>query len=97
MTVVEIYVLASEASAGGLNSKDTVVPASERKIVFAGLHALLDFHNGTFLPKLVLAAKAIFDGVPDDDGEMSRRCAMDVGAVFKSFNPFMRMYSTYIK
>lgn len=94
--MVEIYVKPSEAPAVG-NSKDTVIPLQERKIVFGGLSGLLQFHEATFLPKLEVAAAPILKGGEDQDGSLSMDAALGVADVFRVYNPFMRMYSTYIK
>ncbi|CDZ96787.1 Invasion-inducing protein TIAM1/CDC24 and related RhoGEF GTPases [Phaffia rhodozyma] len=93
--LVEIYVKPSEAPAVG-NSKDTVIPLQERKIAFGGLSGLLQFHEQTFLPKLEAAATPVLKGGDDLDGSASVKAALGVADVFRTYNPFMRMYSTYI-
>lgn len=96
--VVELYVKPSEALVNGIGTKETVVPLSERKVVFNGLSGLLQFHSESFLPKLEAAAKPLLNPALDDEaGNLSRAVAADVGDVFRTYNPFMRMYSTYIK
>ncbi|KAL7417768.1 hypothetical protein BDY24DRAFT_411722 [Mrakia frigida] len=95
--VVELYVKPSEAPFNGIGSKETVVPLAERKVVFNGLSGLLQFHLESFLPKLEAAARPLLSlNVDDQDGALSRAVAADVGDVFRTYNPFMRMYSTYI-
>ena len=83
-------------------SKETVVPAIERKIVFSGLEALFSFHKESFLPAIEKAAGSIMQSPEvlaeaDKDGTMSMNLARTVGNCFVSHAAFMRMYSTYIK
>lgn len=84
------------------SSKDTVVPASERKVVFGGIDALFSFHKDNFLPALEIAAAPIMKPSTelqqvDPDGQLSLRVAKAVGNMFLKHAAFMRMYSTYIK
>jgi len=96
--LVELYVKPSEAPFNGIGSKETVVPFAERRVVFSGLEGLLKFHQDSFLPKLEAAASPLLNpNLDDQDGTLSRAVAADVGDVFRTYNPFMRMYSTYIK
>lgn len=86
----------------GSSSKETVVPAAERKIVFGGLESLFSFHKESFLPALEAAAAPLLkpDGLAadaDSDGKLSSDVAMAVGRMFVSHAAFMKMYSTYIK
>ena len=83
-------------------SKESVVPAIERKIVFSGLEALFSFHKESFLPALEKAAGPAMKpsevlAEADKDGNMSMNAARTVGNCFVSHAAFMRMYSTYIK
>jgi len=97
--LVEIYVTPAAAPVTGIanvSTKETVVPAAERKIVFNGLESLLSFHHASFLPSLEKAYKTI-EGVDDVDGQASIQAAIKVAQVFVSHAAFMRMYSTYIK
>ena len=83
-------------------SKETVVPAIERKIVFSGLEALFSFHKESFLPAIEKAAGSImqspevFDEA-DEDGTMLMNVARTIGNCFVSHAAFMKMYLTYIK
>jgi hypothetical protein len=95
--VVELYVKPAEVLVSGINTKETVVPLAERKVVFNGLSGLLQFHEDSFLPKLIAAADPLLNpAANDEDGSLSRAVAADIGDVFRTYNPFMRMYSTYI-
>ena len=83
-------------------SKDSVVPAAERKIVFNGLEALFTFHKASFLPALERAAAPVMRpadelALVDADGETSLEVARAVAQTFVSHAAFMKMYSTYIK
>lgn len=97
--LVDIYVKPASAPFTGIanvSSKETIVPASERKIVFNGLESLLSFHKESFLPALELASKTL-ESSDDSTGEASSQAAIKVAQVFVSHAAFMRMYSTYIK
>ena len=97
--LVDIYVKPASAPVtviGGVSTKETVVPASERKIVFNGLDSLLSFHKESFLPSLETAYPSL-ECSTDEDGEASTNAALAVARVFVSHAAFMRMYSTYIK
>lgn len=105
--LVDIYIKPSAApvntlSGVGQSSKDTVVPAAERKIVFNGLESLFTFHKASFLPALERAAAPIMRpsdelSLVDADGETSLEVARAVAQIFVSHAAFMKMYSTYIK
>ncbi|OBZ78529.1 FYVE, RhoGEF and PH domain-containing protein 2 [Grifola frondosa] len=94
-TYVKVNVLS-----GVGQSKDTVVPAQERKIVFSGLEALFSFHKESFLPALERASAPLLspkEGSKGDvDGHLSSDVARDVANTFVSHAAFMKMYSTYI-
>jgi hypothetical protein len=84
------------------SSKDTVVPSSERKIVFSGVEALFSFHHESFLPALEIAAAPMMrpsDALQetDADGQLSSDIAKAVGNVFLKHVAFLKMYSSYIK
>lgn len=105
--LVDIYIRpaslpVNSISSVGSSSKETVVPAAERKVVFGGLESLFLFHKDIFLPALENAATPLFkpDGLAadaDSDGRLSSDVAMGVGRMFVSHAAFMKMYSTYIK
>jgi hypothetical protein len=102
--LVDIYIKPACAPVNALTggSRETVVPAIERKIVFSGLEALFSFHKESFLPALEKAAASIMQPAEllaeaDKDGAMSMNVARTVGNSFVSHAAFMRMYSTYIK
>ncbi|PFH54653.1 hypothetical protein AMATHDRAFT_134378 [Amanita thiersii Skay4041] len=83
------------------SSRETIVPSSERKIVFGGLEALFSFHKDSFLPALETAAAPVMRSSSelqevDADGQLSIKVARDVGNMFLKHAAFMRMYSTYI-
>jgi hypothetical protein len=84
------------------SGKDTVVPASERKIVFGGIDALFSFHKDSFLPALEVAAAPLMKPsaelqAADHDGQLSLNVAKAVGNIFLKHAAFMKMYSSYIK
>lgn len=95
--LVDLYIRPSEAAAPG--TKDTVIPAAERRIVYNGITGLLQFHEDSFLPSLRQAAAPILQGgkIVVEDEEVTLAAALKVADVFRCYNPFMRMYSTYIK
>jgi hypothetical protein len=102
--LVDIYIKPACAPVNALTgaTKETVVPAIERKIVFSGLEALFSFHKESFLPALEKAAAPVMQppeavAEADKDGAMSMNVARTVGNCFLSHAAFMRMYSTYIK
>ena len=99
--LVDIYIRPASATVNVLSgvgqSKDTVVPSQERKIVFGGIEALFVFHQQSFLPALERASAPILTPNPNDDGQLSLSVARDVANTFVSHAAFMKMYSTYIK
>ena len=102
--LVDIYIKPACAPVNALTggSRETVVPATERKIVFSNLEALFSFHKESFLPALEKAAGSVMQppevlAEADKDGAMSTNAARTVGDCFVSYVAFMRMYSTYIK
>ncbi|KAJ8084225.1 hypothetical protein PM082_002992 [Marasmius tenuissimus] len=100
--LVDIYVKPASANvtilSGVGSGKDTVVPASERKIVFGGLDALFSFHKESFLPSLEVALAPLMANTTEGDanGQLSLKVANAVGDIFFKHVAFMRMYSTYI-
>ncbi|KAJ3564254.1 hypothetical protein NP233_g8417 [Leucocoprinus birnbaumii] len=83
------------------SSKETIVPMSERKIVFGGLDALFSFHNESFLPALERACAPMMKSpeelqAADADGQLSMTVAKTVGDIFLKHAAFMKMYSSYI-
>lgn len=104
--LVDIYVKPSAASvnliSGVGSGKDTVIPASERKIVFNGIEALFSFHKESFLPALEAAAAPLMKRPPegeelDVDGQLSIEVTKGVAGIFLKHAAFMKMYSSYIK
>lgn len=84
----------------GAATKETVVPLTERKIVFNGIDGLYKFHLDSFLPLLEKAAAPILSSKVeqvDADGSLSIAVAKAVANVFLSHAAFMKMYSSYIK
>ncbi|KAJ6519549.1 hypothetical protein C8R45DRAFT_951875 [Mycena sanguinolenta] len=101
--LVDIYIKPGGAPVNvlGGSSKDSVVPASERKIVFGGIDALFSFHKDSFLPALEHAAAPIMKSSSelaeaDADGQLSLSVAKAIGSVFLKHSAFMKMYSSYI-
>ena len=104
--LVDIYIKPSSAPAnlisGVGSSKETVVPSSERKVVFGGIEALFSFHFESFLPSLETAAAPLMNSPTvlqesDADGLLSLSVAKSVGNVFLKHAAFLKMYSSYIK
>ncbi|CAL1695962.1 unnamed protein product [Somion occarium] len=103
--LVDIYIKPAGAPVNVLSgvgqSKDTVIPAAERKVVFQGLESLFSFHKASFLPALERAAAPVMRPsdellLVDADGETSMSAARAVAQAFVSHAAFMKMYSTYI-
>ncbi|KAJ1301404.1 hypothetical protein OPQ81_008665 [Rhizoctonia solani] len=93
--LLDIYVKPAAEPAPGLHvNKETTIPAAERKIVFTGVDALLQFHKQSFLPSLVSAAEILSTAGPGED--VSTRAAHAIANVFVSHAAFMKMYFTYI-
>lgn len=105
--LVDIYVRPAELSVNSLvsvaaSSKETVVPAAERQIVFGGLDALFTFHKESFLPALEAAAAPLLPSqsaarVAGSNEALSTNVAMAVGRIFVAGAAFMTMYSSYVK
>ncbi|KAJ7630666.1 hypothetical protein FB45DRAFT_793282 [Roridomyces roridus] len=101
--LVDIYIKPGAAPVNvlGGSSKETVVPASERKIVFGGIDALFSFHKESFLPALEIAAAPVMKSSAelmeaDADGQLSLTVAKAIGNMFLKHTAFMKMYSSYI-
>ncbi|KAI0257518.1 hypothetical protein BJV78DRAFT_1293142 [Lactifluus subvellereus] len=103
--LIDIYIKPAAAPAnllGGVSStKETVIPAAERKIVFSGLDSLFSFHKDIFLPALELAANPVLrtqakQSEQEMEGVLSANAARGIARTFVSHAAFMRMYSTYI-
>jgi hypothetical protein len=104
--LVDLYIKPGAAPVNLLSgvgsSKDTVVPASERKIVFNGLDSLFSFHKDSFLPALEVAAAPMMKPAAtvqeaDSDGQLSLKVVRAVAGMFIKHAAFMKMYSSYIK
>ncbi|KAH9172745.1 GrfA protein [Lactarius sanguifluus] len=103
--LIDIYIKPAAAPVnllGGVRStKETVIPAEERRIVFSGLDSLFSFHKDIFLPVLELAADSALRSLPrrleeEAEGTLSANAARGIARTFVSHAAFMRMYSTYI-
>lgn len=103
--LVDIYIKPAAAPVnllGGVSStKETVIPAAERRIVFSGLDSLFSFHKDIFLPALELAADSALRSLPqrpeeEAEGTLSANAARGIARTFVSHAAFMRMYSSYI-
>ncbi|KAH7924879.1 hypothetical protein BV22DRAFT_1012330 [Leucogyrophana mollusca] len=102
--LVDIYIKPSLAPVNlisGVGSKDTIIPAPERKIVFGGIEALFSFHKESFLPALENAASPLMNKRPDGeeldpDGQLSIEVTKAVASIFLGHAAFMKMYSSYI-
>ncbi|KAF8213360.1 hypothetical protein K438DRAFT_1565458 [Mycena galopus ATCC 62051] len=101
--LVDIYIKPGAAPVNvlGGSSKDSVVPASERRVVFGGIDALFSFHKESFLPALESAAAPVMKSSTelaeaDADGQLSLSVAKAIGSMFLKHAAFMRMYSSYI-
>jgi hypothetical protein len=103
--LVDIYIKPASLPISALtssSSKETVVPAPERKVVFGGIEALFTFHDKSFLPALEKAAAQLLQPpaqvtAADANGQLSVQVATAVANIFVSHAAFMKMYSTYIK
>lgn len=104
--LMDIYIKPSAAPVNLLSgvgsSKDTVVPAADRRVVFSGVEALFSFHKESFLPALEHAAAPLMKPTAalkeaDADGQLSMDVSKAVAGMFLKHAAFMRMYSTYIK
>ena len=102
--LVDIYIKPGSAPVNvlGGSSKETVVPTSERKVIFGGIESLFSFHKESFLPALEIAAAPLMKSnaeltEADADGQLSLNVAKAMGNMFLKHAAFMRMYSSYIK
>lgn len=104
--LVDIYIRPSAAPvnliSGVGSGKETIIPASERKIVFSGVEALFSFHKESFLPTLEAAAIPLMKKPQagediDPDGQLSVEVTRSVASIFLKHAAFMKMYSSYIK
>lgn len=103
--LVDIYIRPSAAPvnliSGVGSGKETIIPASERKIVFSGVEALFSFHKESFLPTLEAAAIPLMKKPQagediDPDGQLSVEVTRSVAGIFLKHAAFMKMYSSYI-
>jgi hypothetical protein len=104
LELLDIYVkpaCASVSVLGGVgSSKETVIPAAERRTVFGAIDSLVSFHKESFLPSLEKAVAPLMSKTAnqdDSDGQLSLTVAATVGDIFVKHAAFMKMYSTYIK
>lgn len=102
--LVDIYIKPASVAVNILSGsgKETVVPASERRVVFGGVDALFSFHKESFLPALEIAAAPLMKPSAelqqaDADGQLSQTVVKAVASMFLKHAAFMRMYSSYIK
>ncbi|WWD18566.1 hypothetical protein CI109_103019 [Kwoniella shandongensis] len=95
--LVSIYVRpAGQPVNPNKSNTETVVPSSERKIVFGGVESILSIHRDNFLPALEKAVRVLLEGKDDDEGSLSAETAHHVGEVFRTYIAYMKQYSTYI-
>ncbi|KAH9944438.1 uncharacterized protein BXZ73DRAFT_87334 [Epithele typhae] len=98
--LVDIYIKPATATitilSGVSQIKDTVVPSTDRKIVFGGLESLYYFHKESFLPALERAAHPLAIPSNAEDARISLDVARHVANTFTSHAAFMKMYSTSI-
>ncbi|KAI6134009.1 hypothetical protein EV401DRAFT_1437150 [Pisolithus croceorrhizus] len=103
--LVDIYIKPSAAPvnliSGVGSGKETVIPPSERKIVFGGVEALFSFHKESFLPALEMAAAPLMKNPKpgeelDPDGQLSVDVTKAMADTFMKHAAFMKMYSSYI-
>ncbi|KAL4068228.1 hypothetical protein V8B97DRAFT_2024860 [Scleroderma yunnanense] len=103
--LVDIYIKPSAAPvnliSGVGSGRETIIPASERKIVFSGVEALFSFHKESFLPALETAAIPLMkkpqpNEETDPDGQLSVEVTKSVASIFLKHAAFMKMYSSYI-
>ena len=102
--LVDIYIKPASVPVNILSGsgKETVVPPSERKVVFGGIDALFSFHKDSFLPALEAAAAPLMKSPAgpqenDPNGQLSLSVVRGVAGIFLKHAAFMKMYSTYIK
>jgi len=104
--LVDIYIKPSAAPvnliSGVGSGRETIIPASERKIVFSGVEALFSFHKESFLPTLEAAAIPLMKKPQageeiDPNGQLSVEVTRSVAGIFLKHAAFMKMYSSYIK
>ncbi|WVN85128.1 uncharacterized protein L203_100270 [Cryptococcus depauperatus CBS 7841] len=78
------------------NNAETIVPVSERKIVFGGVESILAIHRDNFLPALEKILRKLIEEGDDEEGSLSTETAYEVGEVFRTYIAYMKQYSTYI-
>lgn len=96
--LVAIYVKPSglPMANGAKPTSETVIPASERKIVFGGIESIMTIHRDNLLPALERAIRDLVDNGDDEEGHKSMATAHAVGEVFRTYIAYMKQYSTYI-
>ena len=94
--LVTIYVKPSGNVVNPGKSKETVIPSSERKVVFGGIESILSIHRDNLLPALEKAVRPLLEGTDDEAGELSTHTAHAVGEVFRTYIAYMKQYSSYI-
>ncbi|GAA5861570.1 hypothetical protein JCM8547_008076 [Rhodosporidiobolus lusitaniae] len=82
------------------HSGEQILPARERKAVFANVDGIREFHQSVLLPELIGAAAVEPGGMGEGEEEVSekrtREAAGRVAEVFVRHAAFLRIYSTYI-
>ncbi|KAI0321689.1 hypothetical protein OF83DRAFT_1168216 [Amylostereum chailletii] len=101
--LIDIYIKPASAPVNvlGASTKETIVPAAERRVVFGGVDSLFHFHKDSFLPALEYAVSPIMKPAAtlaqeDPTSRLSLTAASAVANAFVSHAAFMKMYSTYI-
>lgn len=97
---MQIYIIPSASAITGTfgNTKEeTMIPAAERRVVFAGIQALSSFHKDIILPAFEKALVPLKNCPEAQLGDVSASVASQLAMEFVSHAPFIRMYSTYIK
>lgn len=95
--LVSIYVKPSGVPVNSAKpTSETVIPASERKIVFGGIESIMTIHRDNLLPALERAIRDLIDNGDDEEGEKSKATAHATGEVFRTYIAYMKQYSTYI-
>ncbi|KAK9896826.1 hypothetical protein P389DRAFT_209431 [Cystobasidium minutum MCA 4210] len=98
--LVTLYIEPASAPlrTSGDGSRETVVPQSERNLVFSVVESITQFHSTVFLPELEKAA--IFAGGDRDsssslDHAVLRQTAVDIAKVFVDHAAFLKLYHSY--
>ena len=94
--LVSIYVRPAAQPSSSKSSAESVIPPTERKVVFGPIESITTMHRQSLLPAIEDAVRQLLEFHDDPAGGLSRSTAHALGDVFRTYIAYMKQYSTYI-